>query len=148
MLSFDFCLFFPVALLCTLFVFLSIFLALAIPSPTCACHRRSGGSSLISGAAKNRESRNERERERETLLLLMGRKQRVCGSTACLANWSHASLCLNSGIRGLICIIALIPVLRRGASTCPVHLWSMVPLVLEQQITSVRKCQLFLLQLV
>lgn len=29
----------------------------------------------------------------------------VCGSTSCLANWSHASLCLNSSIRGLICLI-------------------------------------------
>lgn len=43
-----------------LFVFLSIFrslsLCLAIPSPTHACHRRSGRSSLILAAAKNSET--------------------------------------------------------------------------------------------
>lgn len=56
------------ARLCELFFFpLSIFLAFAIPSPTHACHRRSGGSSLISGAAKNRG--RTREAERESLLL-------------------------------------------------------------------------------
>ncbi len=111
MLSFNFLVFFPcflslsVALLCTLFVFLSIFLALAIPSPTHACRRRSGGSSLISGAAKNRERQNERGRQR--LCLFNGEEiawWNVCGSSACLANWSHASLCLNSAISSLICL--------------------------------------------
>lgn len=92
--------------------FLSIFFTLAIPSPTHACHRRSGGSSLISEAAKNRGRQNERSRQR--LCSFNGEEianWNVCGSTACLANWSHASLCLNSGIRGLICLITLILIL-------------------------------------
>lgn len=45
-------------------VFLSIFPALAIPSPTHACHRHCGGSSLISGVAKNRERQSEGGRQR------------------------------------------------------------------------------------
>lgn len=110
--NFSFSFLFPVALLCTLFVFLSIFLALAIPSPTHACHCRSGGSSLISGVAKNRVRQNERGRQR--LCSFNGEEianWNACGSTACLANWSHASLCLNSGVRGLISLIALILIL-------------------------------------
>lgn len=65
-----------VALLCALFVFLSIFLALAIPSPTHFCHRRSGGSSLISEAAKNRERQTERGRER--LCSFNGEEKQKC----------------------------------------------------------------------
>lgn len=58
--------------LCELFFFpLSIFLAFAIPSPTHACHRRSGGSSLISGAAKNRGRTREAERERVFAALMV-----------------------------------------------------------------------------
>lgn len=111
------------ARLCELFFFpLSIFLAFAIPSPTHACHRRSGGSSLISGAAKNRG--RTREAERESLCCFNGEEivsWNVCGSTACLANWSHASLCLNSEYQRLDlphhCDFP--PVEKGGAYTCP-----------------------------
>lgn len=122
LLFFFFPLFFWCSALWTLFFPLSIFLAFAIPSPTHACHRRSGGSSLISGAAKNRG--RTREAERESLCCFNGEEivsWNVCGSTACLANWSHASLCLNSEYQRLDlphhCDFP--PVEKGGAYTCP-----------------------------
>lgn len=66
----------------------------------------------------------ERERQRESLCCFNGEEivsWNVCGSTACLANWSHASLCLNSEYQRLDlphhCDFP--PVEKGGAYTCP-----------------------------
>lgn len=78
---------FPVALLCAPFVvFLSIFPPLATASPTC----HSGGSSLISGRAKNSLRHNERGRQR--LCSFNGEEPAsVCGCASLPTNQSYSS---------------------------------------------------------